>query len=125
VAAAQRVESEDSDATGLDLLRIQRSTISAVTHVDRSARVQTVTEHGNAPYHRLLAAFKEQTGCPVVVNTSFNVRGEPIVNSPHDAYTCFMRTNIDLLALGNCLLHKEEQPEWQESGDWRDAIPLD
>ncbi|MGP3999333.1 carbamoyltransferase family protein [Streptomyces sp. 8N706] len=126
VAAAQRVEASDSaGATGLDLLRIQRSTIPAVTHVDSSARVQTVTEHGNAPYHRLLEAFKERTGCPVLVNTSFNVRGEPIVNSPHDAYTCFMRTDIDLLALGNFLLHKEEQPEWREDGDWRDAIPLD
>ena len=126
VAAAQRVEAADAEgATGLDLLRVQRSTIPAVTHVDSSARVQTVTEHSNAPYHRLLAAFKEATGCPVLVNTSFNVRGEPIVNTPQDAYACFMRTNIDLLALGSFLLEKEGQPEWREDSDWREAIPLD
>ncbi|UQI48777.1 carbamoyltransferase [Streptomyces sp. HU2014] len=125
VAEAQRVEAAESDAKGLDLLKVQRSTIPAVTHVDSSARVQTVSEHNNAPYHRLLTAFKEETGCPVLVNTSFNVRGEPIVNTPEDAYTCFMRTNIDLLAVGNFLLEKSAQPEWHEDNDWREAIPLD
>lgn len=125
VAEAQRVEAAKSDAKGLDLLKVQRSTIPAVTHVDSSARVQTVSEHNNAPYHRLLTAFKEETGCPVLVNTSFNVRGEPIVNTPEDAYTCFMRTNIDLLAVGNFLLEKSAQPEWHEDNDWREAIPLD
>ncbi|MCD9145099.1 carbamoyltransferase family protein [Streptomyces albireticuli] len=125
VAEAQRVEEAKSDAKGLDLLKVQRSTIPAVTHVDSSARVQTVSEHNNAPYHRLLTAFKEETGCPVLVNTSFNVRGEPIVNTPEDAYTCFMRTDIDLLAVGNFLLEKSAQPEWHEDNDWREAIPLD
>ncbi|WP_199550895.1 carbamoyltransferase [Streptomyces sp. N35] len=127
VAPAQRIEHEDGDggASGLDLLKVQRSTIPAVTHVDHSARVQTVTAERNAPYHRLLTEFKEQTGCPVLVNTSFNVRGEPIVASPAEAYACFMRTNIDLLAVGNFLLRKEDQPEWQEETDWRDEIPLD
>ncbi|MFP8905607.1 carbamoyltransferase family protein [Streptomyces atacamensis] len=125
VAAAQRLEADDGGASGLDLLKVRRSTIPAVTHVDSSARVQTVTEHGNAAYHRLLTAFKARTGCPVLVNTSFNVRGEPIVNSPHDAYTCFMRTDIDMLALGNFLLEKHEQPSWTEASDWRDEIPLD
>ncbi|ARZ68873.1 Carbamoyl transferase ofthe NodUCmcH family [Streptomyces albireticuli] len=125
VAEAQRVEAAESDAKGLDLLKVQRSTIPAVTHVDSSARVQTVSEHNNAPYHRLLTAFKEETGCPVLVNTSFNVRGEPIVNTPEDAYTCFMRTDIDLLAVGNFLLEKSAQPEWHEDNDWREAIPLD
>ncbi|MDG4767444.1 carbamoyltransferase [Solwaraspora sp. WMMD406] len=126
VAAAQRVQSDaPADLSGLDLLRVRRSTIPAVTHVDSSARVQTVTPEDNPTYHRLLAAFKELTGCPVVVNTSFNVRGEPIVNTPADAYTCFMRTNIDYLAIGGYLLDKADQPPWQEKDDWRDAIPLD
>ncbi|MFZ4272655.1 carbamoyltransferase [Streptomyces arboris] len=125
VAAAQRLEAQDGGASGLDLLKVRRSTIPAVTHVDHSARVQTVTGHSNPAYHRLLTAFKSLTGCPVLVNTSFNVRGEPIVNSPQEAYTCFMRTGIDILALGNFLLEKSDQPAWQEASDWRDEIPLD
>ncbi|MET9449788.1 carbamoyltransferase family protein [Streptomyces cinerochromogenes] len=125
VAAAQRLDADSAGANGLDLLKVHRSTIPAVTHVDHSARVQTVTEHSNPAYHRLLTAFKARTGCPVLVNTSFNVRGEPIVNTPHDAYTCFMRTNIDMLALGNFLLEKSAQPAWSEEHDWRAEIPLD
>jgi carbamoyltransferase len=125
VAAAQQVPTADTGATGIDLLRVRRSTIPAVTHVDGSARVQTVTAESNPEYHELLTAFKARTGCPVLVNTSFNVRGEPIVNSPHDAYTCFMRTNIDMLALGSFLLYKDEQPAWSEESDWRAEIPLD
>ncbi len=125
VAAAQRLEAQDGGASGLDLLKVRRSTIPAVTHVDHSARVQTVTDRENPAYHRLLAAFKSLTGCPVLVNTSFNVRGEPIVNSPQEAYTCFMRTDIDMLALGNFLLEKGDQPVWTEESDWRDEIPLD
>lgn len=126
VAQSQRVDTGDTEgAVGIDLLKVRRSTIPAVTHVDRSARVQTVSEDANPAYHRLLTAFKKATGCPVLVNTSFNVRGEPIVNTPQDAYACFMRTDIDFLALGNLLLDKQAQPEWHEDGDWRDAIPLD
>ncbi|MFD7169279.1 carbamoyltransferase family protein [Streptomyces violascens] len=126
VAETQRVEPEQSaDATGLDLLKVTRSTIPAVTHVDGSARVQTVSPHSNAPYHRLLTAFKERTGCPVLINTSFNVRGEPIVNTPEEAYTCFMRTGMDVLVLGDHLLLKQDQPAWSEETDWREAIPLD
>jgi carbamoyltransferase len=126
VAAAQRVETTGTEgATGLELLRVPRSTIPAVTHVDSSARIQTVTEAVNPDYHRLLSAFKQATGCPVLVNTSFNVRGEPIVNTPADAYICFMRTNIDLLAIGGFLLDKSAQPPWREDEDWRTAIPLD
>ncbi|AKN71691.1 hypothetical protein QR97_19460 [Streptomyces sp. PBH53] len=125
VAAGQRLDADSAGASGLDLLKVHRSTIPAVTHVDHSARVQTVTEHSNPAYHRLLTAFKARTGCPVLVNTSFNVRGEPIVNTPHDAYTCFMRTNIDMLALGNFLLEKSAQPAWSEEHDWRAEIPLD
>jgi carbamoyltransferase len=125
VAEAQQIEAPETGATGIDLLHVRRSTIPAVTHVDGSARVQTVTATGNPAYYELLRAFKARTGCPVLVNTSFNVRGEPIVNSPHDAYTCFMRTNIEMLAMGNFLLDKSEQPSWSEEGDWRAQIPLD
>ncbi|MFF6791198.1 carbamoyltransferase [Streptomyces filamentosus] len=126
VAEAQRIEpAEDSAAAGLDLLKVTRSTIPAVTHVDGSARVQTVSARNNAPYHRLLTAFKEQTGCPVLINTSFNVRGEPIVNTPEEAYTCFMRTGMDVLVLGEHVLLKADQPAWSEEEDWREAIPLD
>ncbi|MFK0297444.1 carbamoyltransferase C-terminal domain-containing protein, partial [Streptomyces sp. NPDC090442] len=128
VAAAQRRQPEAAGAeelTGLDLLRVVRSTIPAVTHVDGSARVQTVTAEHNGRFHALLTAFRDRTGCPVLVNTSFNVRGEPIVRDPEGAYACFMRTQIDLLALGNFLLDKQEQPPWREEEDWRAAIPVD
>jgi carbamoyltransferase len=126
VAEVQRVESQGAaGAMGMDLLKIRRSTIPAVTHVDHSARIQTVTEQDNPDYHRVLTAFHAATGCPVLVNTSFNVRGEPIVNTPQDSYICFMRTNIDVLAIGGYLLDKAEQPEWREEVDWRQAIPLD
>jgi carbamoyltransferase len=138
VAAAARlpVEADSSHAggarsssaarrTGLDLLKVPRSVIPAVTHVDYSARVQTVRQPDNPRYHQLLLALKQQTGSSVLVNTSFNVRGEPIVNTPHEAYTCFMRTDIDMLALGGFLLQKSDQPEWKEELDWRTEVPLD
>ncbi|MFC8076380.1 carbamoyltransferase [Streptomyces sp. NPDC057307] len=118
-------EGGGEEAKGLDRLRTTRSAIPAVTHVDLSARVQTVDRDGHPGLHRLLSDFKALTGCAVLVNTSFNVRGEPIVATPQDAYRCFMRTNIDTLALGGLLLRKSEQPQWTESGDWRDEIPLD
>jgi carbamoyltransferase len=124
VAAAQQI-AVDTNSVGIGLLQVQRSTIPAVTHVDGSARVQTVTASSSPTLHALLTAFKARTGCPVLVNTSFNVRGEPIVHSPHEAYGCFMRTNIDMLALGNFVLHKDEQPQWSEETDWRGRIPLD
>ena len=94
---------------GIDKLNIKRSEIPAVTHVDYSARIQTVTKETNKPYYDLIAKFKEKTGCPVVVNTSFNVRGEPIVNSPTDAFNCFMGTELDYLVIGNCILDKNKQ----------------
>ncbi|MFJ8082972.1 carbamoyltransferase [Streptomyces sp. NPDC096205] len=127
VAAARRREPGPADegAAGLDLLRVPRSTIPAVTHVDGSARVQTVTAEHHPRFHALLTAFRERTGCPVLVNTSFNVRGEPIVRDAREAYACFMRTRIDLLVLGDFLLDKRDQPEWREEGDWRAAIPMD
>jgi len=99
--------------------------IPAVTHVDGSARLQTVTRETQPEFYDLLAAFDERTGCPVLINTSFNVRGEPIVLSPEDAYLCFMRTNMDVLVLGNQILQKSEQPELHEDFDWRERFALD
>jgi carbamoyltransferase len=94
---------------GIEKLNVPRSDIPAVTHVDYSARIQTVQQSTNPRYHALLTAFKEKTGCPVLVNTSFNVRGEPIVCTPEDAFRCLMGTEIEILAAGNCLLRKEDQ----------------
>jgi len=94
---------------GIDKLNIARSEIPTVTHVDYSARIQTVHAETNPRFHALLAAFKARTGCPVLVNTSFNVRGEPIVCTPEDAFRCFMGTELDLLVIGNCVLRKDEQ----------------
>jgi carbamoyltransferase len=110
---------------GIEKLKIPRSQIPAVTHVDYSARVQTVHEGTNPRFYRLLDMFEKQTGCPVLVNTSFNVRGEPIVCTPEDAYRCFMRTEMDYLVLENVLVAKMDQPEWRESGDWREEFALD
>ena len=94
---------------GIDLLNVKRSSIPAVTHVDYTARIQTVHKETNTKYHKLISCFKKKTGCPILVNTSFNVRGEPIVNSPEDAYNCFMGTELDTLVIGNCYLKKENQ----------------
>jgi carbamoyltransferase len=110
---------------GIDQLNVARSDIPAVTHIDYSARIQTVTAETNPHYHGLLQAFEAQTGCPVVVNTSFNVRGEPIVCSPADAYRCFMRTHIDVLVLYPFLLRKEGQPPFKETADWQKQVQLD
>jgi len=100
---------EQKQLFGIDKLNIKRSKIPAVTHVDYSARIQTVTQKNNKPYYDLISKFKEMTGCPVIVNTSFNVRGEPIVNSPTDAFKCFMGTELDYLVIGNCILEKKNQ----------------
>jgi len=94
---------------GIEKLNVPRSDIPAVTHVDYSARIQTVHRESNPRYHALISAFKQRTGCPVIVNTSFNVRGEPIVCTPEDAFRCFMGTEIEALAIGNCFLRKEAQ----------------
>jgi carbamoyltransferase len=94
---------------GIEKLNVARSEIPAVTHVDYSARIQTVHRETNPLFHQLLSRFKEKTGCPVLVNTSFNVRGEPIVCTPEDAFRCFMGNELDLLVVGNCVLRKEEQ----------------
>jgi carbamoyltransferase len=110
---------------GIDKLNVPRSKIPAVTHVDYSARLQTVHEETNPRFHRLLDEFEKLTGCPVSVNTSFNVRGEPIVCTPEDAYRCFMRTEMDYLVLENTLLRKQDQPEWEETGNWQEEFELD
>ena len=99
---------------GLDKLKTQRSLVPAITHVDGSARVQTVDAQRHGRYYRLLKAFEQRTGSPVVINTSFNVRGEPIVCSPEDAYRCFLNTNMDALVLERCVLLKSEQPNARE-----------
>jgi len=110
---------------GIEKLKMIRSRIPAVTHVDYSARIQTVSEEDNPLYYKLLKAFYEKTGCPAIINTSFNVRGEPIVCTPEEAYLCFMRTNIDYLIMGNYLLDKEEQKYLRDDGDWRKVFELD
>jgi len=110
---------------GIDLLNVPRSDIPAVTHVDHSARVQTVHADTNPKYHRLLKTFEAKTGCGVLVNTSFNVRGEPIVCTPEDAYRCFMRTEMDVLVLENCVLVKPDQKKMAEDTDWRKEFELD
>ncbi|MBU6482904.1 MAG: hypothetical protein KGS09_20480, partial [Nitrospirae bacterium] len=110
---------------GIDLLNVQRSDIPSVTHLDYSARVQTVHEETNPRYHALLKAFEVQTGYAVLVNTSFNVRGEPIVHTPEDAYRCFMRTEMDVLVLENCVLYKPDQKPLEGDSDWKKEFELD
>ena len=100
---------EQKNLFGIDKLNIKRSEIPAVTHVDYSARIQTVSKKTNLKYYNLIKKFKEKTNCPVILNTSFNVKGEPIVNSPKDAFKCFMGTELDVLVIGNCFLEKKEQ----------------
>ena len=103
------MNNEQKKLFGIEKLNIKRSEIPAVTHVDYSARVQTVHEETNIRYYKLIKKFKEKTNCPVIVNTSFNVRGEPIVNTPKDAFNCFMGTELDKLVIGNCYLEKNIQ----------------
>ena len=115
---------EEQGLFGIDKLNVRRSDIPAVTHVDYSARVQTVHNDTNPRFHALLAAFKQRTGCPVLVNTSFNIRGEPIVCTPEDAFRCFMGSAIEVLVIGNCLLRKEDQnPALQQ--DYKETFDLD
>jgi len=116
---------EQQKLWGIELLNVPRSDIPAVTHLDYSARIQTVHEETNPGYYKLLKAFEAKTGCGVLVNTSFNVRGEPIVGSPQDAYLCFMRTEMDALVLENCMLYKANQKPLVEDSDWRKEFELD
>ena len=115
---------EEEALFGIDKLNIVRSEIPAVTHIDYSARIQTVHAETNPRYHALISAFKDRTGCPIVVNTSFNIRGAPIVCTPEEAFQCFMGTELDVLVVGNCILEKSEQdPALQR--DYKDAFELD
>lgn len=116
---------EEKKLWGINKLNVVRSVIPAVTHIDYSARLQTVHKETNPRYYGLIEAFYKKTGCPVLVNTSFNIRGEPIVCTPEDAYKCFMRTNIDYLVLENFILNKKDQPEFKETEDWRKKYGLD
>ena len=126
VASRRREMSEEEKGLfGISKLNIKRSEIPAVTHVDYSARIQTVRRETNPLYWDIIEAFHQKTGCPVIVNTSFNVRGEPIVCTPEDSYRCFMRTEMDYLVLETCVLDKKDQPEFVEDADWRSEFKLD
>ena len=115
----------DGEINLLPIVNEKRSDIPAVTHVDYSARIQTVNKDTNPRYYGIIEAFRKLTGCGVIVNTSFNVRGEPIVCTPKDAYECFMHTEMDVLVFDNIILLKEQQPEWKEENDWREKYALD
>ncbi len=125
VSEKQRREVPASNSTGIEKLNEVRSEIPAVTHVDYSARIQTVDEHRNPLYHELISAFYRKTGCPVIINTSFNVRGEPIVCTPAEAFRCFMRTQMDYLVLGSFLLAKKDQSLGEENMEWMEEFELD
>jgi carbamoyltransferase len=120
----RKMTSEEEGLFGIHKLNVLRSEIPAVTHVDYSARIQTVHKETNPRYHALISRFEELTGCPVLVNTSFNVRGEPIVCTPEDAFACFMGTEIEMLSIGNCILRKEEQNP-ALARDYKDAFEPD
>ncbi len=119
------MKKEENDLFGLDKLNVKRSDVPAVTHVDYSARIQSVSAEDNSKYYALIKQFEKKTGCPVIVNTSFNVRGEPIVESPLDAYKCFMRTEMDYLVMGDYLLDKKQQPKFKDEIDWQEKFELD
>ena len=120
-----KMSDKEKNLFGIDKLNIKRSSIPAITHVDYSARVQTVTKTKNSRYYYLISAFKQKTGCPTIVNTSFNIRGEPIVCTPQDAYRCFMRTEMDILVLQNQILFKSEQPKVEKEETWMQEFELD
>ena len=121
----KQMTEEENKLFGIEKLNIPRSSLPAITHVDYSARVQTVSRRTNPRYYDLISAFKQRTGCPTLVNTSFNVRGEPIVCTPQDAYRCFMRTEMDVLVLQNQILFKTEQPKVEEDETWMEEFELD
>ncbi|MBS0289717.1 MAG: carbamoyltransferase [Proteobacteria bacterium] len=125
IAVQHRLIANDQALFGIEKLNVARSTLPAITHVDYSARIQTVHAETNPRFYHLLDAFETLTQCPVLINTSFNVRGEPIVCSLEDALRCFMRTEMDYLVIENCILKKSEQPAWQEKVNWREEFALD
>ena len=116
---------QQKELFGIEKLNVKRSVLPAITHVDYSARVQSVHHDTNPRYYDLLKAFDARTGCGVLVNTSFNVRGEPIVCTPDDAYRCFMRTEMDYLVVNDFLLSKKDQPHWEQDDSWKDEFELD
>jgi len=111
--------------TGIDKLKVKRSTVPAITHVDHSARIQTVSKERNGTFYDVIKSFYDRTGCPVVINTSFNIRGEPIVCRPEEAYRCFMYTDMDALVLGNMLLLKKDQPLMKGADEYKRKFKLD
>ena len=121
----RQMSDEEKKLWGIEKLNLSRSEIPAVTHVDYSARIQTVRRETNPLYWEIIDAFRRRTGCPVIVNTSFNVRGEPIVCTPEDSYRCFMRTEMDFLVLETCVLDKRDQPKFEEKTDWQSEFGLD
>jgi len=126
VRKERRLPQPSPDGMGLlERLKNKRSDIPAVTHLDYSARIQTVNRDIKPDYHAVISEFEKLTGCAVIVNTSFNIRGEPIICSPEDAYRCFMRTEMDVLVIEDCILFKEEQPPWKEDKEWRNELILD
>ncbi len=116
---------EQKTLFGIDLLNVPRSEIPAITHVDYSARIQTVHEDTNKRYYDLISEFEKETQCAVLINTSFNVRGEPIVCTPEQAYRCFMRTEMDTLVLENFIIDKKDQKPLEEDSDWKEEFELD
>ncbi len=110
---------------GIEKLNVAKSVIPSVTHVDYSSRIQSVHKQTNQRYHKLISAYEKKTGCPVIINTSFNVRGEPIVCTPEDSYRCFMRTDMDILVIDNFILYKEEQPNFDDKSNWQEEFKLD
>jgi len=121
----RKMTTEEEKLWGIEKLNIVRSEVPAITHIDYSARLQTVHKDTNPDYYGLIERFYSKTGCPVIINTSFNVRGEPIVCTPLDAYKCFMRTNMDYLVLGNYILSKDEQPKFVDDINWKEKFQLD
>jgi carbamoyltransferase len=118
----EKAVQDSGGKTGLELLHVVRSDVPAITHVDYSARVQTLTKERNGAFYDVVKAFYERTGCPVVINTSFNIRGEPIVNTIEDAYRCFMFTDMDVLVLEHCVLLKEKQPVMPGADEYKKAF---
>jgi carbamoyltransferase len=126
VQEKRRFPQPSMDEKGImERLKVKRSDIPAVTHLDYSARIQTVNQNDKPDYYAVISEFEKLTGCAVVVNTSFNVRGEPIICTPEHAYQCFMRTEMDVLVMEDSILYKEEQPLWKEGDEWRDELILD
>jgi carbamoyltransferase len=125
VNEAHRVPTTDQQLFGIEKLKVPRSDLPAITHVDYSARVQTVDAQRNPPYYKLLKAFEKLTGCGVIINTSFNIRGEPIVCKPEEAYRCFMLTDMDALVLENFICLKEDQLPMEGSEEYKKQFKLD